>query len=69
MMAVQPTSCSTFSAAKKMPPFPPKLILTVSMALLPVRPPMSPAANIMTQPITCPRTIASIPFAMPSGAK
>ena len=69
MMAVQPTNCSTFSRANSRPPFWPKLIFTVSMALRPVRPPISPARSIMAQPMMWPMRIAARPLAMPSGAK
>ena len=69
MMAVQPTSCSTFSRANSRPPFWPKLIFTVSMALRPVRPPMRPASSIMPQPMTWPMRMASRPLPMPRGAK
>ena len=69
LCAVQPTSCRTFRNANSRPPFWPKLILTVSMALRPVRPPMRPASSIMAQPMMWPMRIAAKPFAMPSGAK
>ena len=68
MMAVQPTSCSTFKKANSRPPFWPKLILTVSMALRPVRPPIRPASSIMAQPMMWPMRMAEKPLAMPSGA-
>ena len=69
MMAVQPTSCKTFRNANSRPPFWPKLIFTVSIALRPVRPPMRPASSIMAQPMICPSRMAAKPFAIPSGAK
>jgi hypothetical protein len=69
MMAVQPTNCRTFSAAKRRPPFWPKLIFTVSMALFPLRPPISPARKSRTQPMTCPTAMAAKPRAKPRGAK
>ena len=69
MMAVQPTSWRTFRKAKSSPPFLPKESFTVSMALRPVRPPMSPAKKKSAQPMTWPTTIARMPLPMPSGAK
>ena len=69
IIAVQPTSCRTFNSEKNFPPYSPKLIFTVSMALLPVFPPIIPAANIMRPPIICPKTIAAIPLANPSEAR
>ena len=69
MMAVQPTSWRTFSAAKNSPPRRPKLIFTVSMALFPLRAPMRPARKNRAQPMTCPMTMAAKPRAKPRGAK
>ncbi len=69
MIAVQPTSCSTLIAAKKRAPYRPKLTLVVSIELSRSFPPITPAANIMVQPITCPIRMARSPFAKPSGAK
>ena len=69
IMAVQPTSWVTFSAANSRQPFRPKLSFTVSMALCRVRAPIRPAKYIMVQPMTWPSSIASRPFCSPSGAK
>ena len=69
MMAVQPTSCRTFKKAKSSPPLLPKDILTVSIALRPVRPPMRPAKKKSAQPMMWPTTMARMPLVMPSGAK
>ena len=69
MIDVQPTSCSTLSAAKNRQPMRPKLSSTVPMALRPVRPPMSPAKKNIAQPMTCPSRMASRPLVKPRGAK
>ena len=69
MMAVQPTSWRTFKSAKSSPPFLPKESFTVSIALRPVLPPMSPAKKNSAQPMTWPMTMARMPLPMPRGAK
>ena len=69
MMAVQPSSCSTFKKANSSPPLRPKDSFTVSMALRPVRPPMRPARKNMAQPITWPSKMAAVPRARPRAAK
>ena len=55
--------------ANKRLPLSPKLIFTVSMALLRSFAPIIPAANIISPPIRCPSKIAAIAFPKPSGAK
>ena len=69
MIAVHPTSCSTFNAANKRQPFCPKLIFVESIALKRIFPPITPARNNKIQPMTCPATIAKIPFFNPKGAR
>ena len=50
-------------------PFCPKLILTVSIALLRTLPPIRPARNSKKQPMTWPTRIAERPRARPIEAK
>ena len=69
IMAVQPTSCRTLSAANSMQPFCPKLIFVDSMALRRELPPITPAKNSIMQPITWPVNIAARPVLKPMSAK
>ena len=66
--AVQPTSCSTLSAAKNFAPCSPKESLTLSIAPCPDRPPIKAARYMRKPPIRCPATTAPMPRAIPSGA-
>jgi len=58
----------TFREEKRTEPFQPNEIFTVSIALLPVFAPISPAKYIRTHPIRCPKRMAAIPFVKPKGA-
>ena len=69
MTAVQPMSWMTFSPANNLAPCRPKEICTVSMALRPVRPPMTPAPNMTAPPMTWPIMMARSPLPNPSGAR
>ncbi|MPM95548.1 hypothetical protein SDC9_142703 [bioreactor metagenome] len=66
--AVQPTSCSTLSAAQNFAPCSPKESLTLSIAPRPESPPISAARYMRKPPIRCPATTAPMPRAIPSGA-
>ena len=55
--------------SKRMLPFCPKLIFTVSMALFLTLPPITPARNSIRHPMIWPIRIAARPFPMPSGAR